>query len=83
LTTFTRRTTLPRLYANQVIYAFRRFGLPPDAARQLTDNAIPRSLLPRSAEGAQLVRDSRALVFDALGLPPGTAAASIAVPASI
>ncbi|MBI2191225.1 MAG: hypothetical protein HYU36_04500 [Planctomycetes bacterium] len=68
LTTFTRGTTLPRLYGNQTIYVFRRLVIPPSVARQLVDNALPRSLLCRTGDGLQLAQEYRALVFEGIGL---------------
>ena len=83
LTTFARDTTLPRLYANQVIYAFRRLQIPPHVAKQLLHNAIPQSLLLRTAEGLQAAREFRSLVFKAMGIAAQEAEKPIHVPETI
>lgn len=79
LTTFASGTPLPRLYANQSLFVFRRLEIPAEAARQLVDNSIPRTLLARSSEGLQLANEYRSLVFEGIGLPTGVAEQSISI----
>jgi|ETNmetMinimDraft_15_1059895.scaffolds.fasta_scaffold01406_5 hypothetical protein len=80
LSTFAAGTKLPRLYANQAIYVFKRLEVAADIALQVLNNAIPDSQLSRSPEGRSLLEEYRINIVQDMGWNKEEAMRNISVP---
>lgn len=80
LSTFAAGTKLPRLYANQAIYVYKRLEVAPETALQILRNSIPHSQLARSPEGRGLLDEYREHICLAMGWNKDEALKSISVP---